>query len=75
MKDKEFRKFTRRDAAEYCGVSIVTIDRALAKRTIGRYQVGRRIVFDKRHLDDFLTRNEYAPKPKKVSKGLLGLQR
>ena len=54
----ENRRFDRSGAAHYCGVSVVTIDRALAKKQIAHYRIGRRIVFDARHLDEFLKANE-----------------
>ncbi len=58
----EKQRFDRCDAADYCGVSIVTIDRALAKRKISCFRIGRRVVFSKGHLDDFLSKNEVKAK-------------
>jgi excisionase family DNA binding protein len=52
------QKFDRCEAADYCGVSIVTIDRALAGRKISCFRIGRRVVFSITHLDEFLARNE-----------------
>lgn len=58
-------KLDRRLAAAYCGVSVVTIDRALANEEIGHYRVGRRILFDpSRHLEPYLQRGEVAAKEK-----------
>ncbi len=54
----EQQRFNRSSAADYLGVSVVTIDRALAKNRISCFRVGRRVIFDKRHLDEFLDRNE-----------------
>lgn len=51
-------RFDRKKAADYCGVSVITIDRALSKNKISHFRIGRRVVFDKRHLDEFLNRNE-----------------
>jgi excisionase family DNA binding protein len=51
-------RFNRKAAAKYCGVSIITIDRALAKKRISCFRIGRRVVFDRTHLDDFLKRHE-----------------
>ncbi len=51
-------RFDRKSAAEYCGVSVITIDRALSKNKISHFRIGRRVVFDKRHLDEFLNSNE-----------------
>jgi excisionase family DNA binding protein len=52
-------RFNRKSAADYCGVSVITIDRALSKNKISHFRIGRRVVFDKRHLDEFLNSNEY----------------
>jgi excisionase family DNA binding protein len=54
----EKQRFDRLAAADYLGVSVITVDRALAKKRISCYRVGRRVIFDKRHLDEFLNRNE-----------------
>ncbi len=51
-------RFNRKGAANYCGVSVITIDRALSKNKISHFRIGRRVVFDKRHLDEFLNSNE-----------------
>ncbi len=51
-------KFDRKSAANYCGVSVITIDRALSKNKISHFRIGRRVIFDKRHLDEFLNSNE-----------------
>ncbi len=51
-------RFDRKSAANYCGVSVITIDRALSKNKISHFRIGRRVVFDKRHLDEFLNSNE-----------------
>lgn len=61
-KGLEKQRFDRRDAADYCGVSVVTIDRALAGKKVSCFRIGRRVVFSKTHLDDFLSRNEYQAK-------------
>ncbi len=50
--------FSRLEAAYYLGVSVITIDRAVAGQKVGCYRIGRRIVFSKQHLDEFLSRNE-----------------
>lgn len=52
------QRFTRIEAAQYLRVSVVSVDRAIAKRKISFFRLGRRIVFAKQHLDDFLNRNE-----------------
>lgn len=64
MKETETEKhmFDRFGAANYCGVSVVTIDRLLAKRKISCFRIGRRVIFSKEHLDSFLLKNEYKAK-------------
>ncbi len=54
----ESLRFDRCHAADYLGVSVVTIDRALAKRKISCFRIGRRVIFSKEQLDNFLRRNE-----------------
>jgi excisionase family DNA binding protein len=51
-------RFNRRTASQYLGISLVTLDRALAKRKISHFRVGRRVVFARQHLDDFLKASE-----------------
>jgi excisionase family DNA binding protein len=52
------QRYSRVEAAYYLGVSVITIDRALAGEKVGCYRIGRRIVFSQQHLDEFLSRNE-----------------
>lgn len=52
------KRYHRKSAADYLGISIVTLDRALAQKKISHFRIGRRVVFDQRHLDDFLAQNE-----------------
>ncbi len=60
-------KFNRPSAAKYLGTSIVTLDRAVKKRQIGRFQIGRRIVFAQEHLDEYLRSKENPPISMKFS--------
>jgi len=60
--EKQTKRFNRHQAAGYCGVSVITIDRALAKEKISHFRVGRRIIFDKSHLDSFLASCEQKAK-------------
>lgn len=57
------QRFDRFEAAQYLGISTVTIDRALAKRKISCFRIGRRVIFSKLHLDEFLSSNECKAKP------------
>lgn len=56
------KRFNRKEAAEYLGVSVITVDRAIANKTISCFRIGRRIIFDRSHLDEFLTKNEVTAK-------------
>lgn len=60
----EKRRFNRLESAAYLGVSVVTVDRAVKNEKISFFRIGRRVVFDKRHLDEYLERNEYKAKVK-----------
>jgi excisionase family DNA binding protein len=55
----------RKAAAEYIGVSLITLDRALRDGEIGHYRIGRRILFSEEHLNDFLALNEQPPADRK----------
>ncbi len=49
----------RRGAAEYLGVCVMTVDRAIRDGEIDHYRIGRRVLFDRdKHLDVFLEKNE-----------------
>ena len=52
------RTLTRRDAADYLGVSVLTVDRALRDGEIDHYRIGRRVLFDEDQLKTFLSKNE-----------------
>lgn len=56
--DIQRKTLTRFDAAEYLGVSVLTIDRKLRDGDIDHYRIGRRVVFDENQLDRFLEKNE-----------------
>ena len=57
--DYEKQRFSRSEASLYLGVSVVTVDRAIAKGKLSFFRIGRRVVLDKTHLDAFLKGNEY----------------
>lgn len=50
--------FSRKDAAQKLGVSVVTIDRLLASRNIAHFRVGKRVLFTDKHLEDYIANNE-----------------
>lgn len=56
------KRFDRKEAAGYLGVSVITIDRAVAKKRISCFRIGRRVLFSKGHLDDFLSSCEQKAK-------------
>ncbi len=63
------QRFSRVEAARYCGISVVSIDRALAGRKIACFRIGRRVIFSTTHLDEFLSRNECKAKIYTKDKG------
>jgi excisionase family DNA binding protein len=46
--------FNKKQAAAYCGISIETLDRYKDSGKLGFTQIGRRVVFRERELDQFL---------------------
>jgi excisionase family DNA binding protein len=56
--------YDRKQAANYIGVSIITIDRAIANKKISCYRIGRCVKFSQQHLDDFLKSCEQKAKDK-----------
>ncbi len=54
--------FSRSEAASCIGVSVITLDRAVAGKKLACYRIGRRIIFSQTHLDDFLSSNEHKAK-------------
>jgi excisionase family DNA binding protein len=49
---------SRKAAAEYIGVCILTIDRALRAGEIDHYRIGRRVLFSEDHLNNFLLKHQ-----------------
>jgi excisionase family DNA binding protein len=49
--------FDRREAANRLGVSLVTIDRQLAKKRMPHFRVGNRVLFTQELLDQFIAQN------------------
>jgi excisionase family DNA binding protein len=56
------KRFDRKQAAQYLGVSVITVDRAIANKTISCFRIGRRIIFNIRQLEEFLQKNEVCAK-------------
>lgn len=49
--------FDRKEAARRLGVSVVTIDRELAKKRIPHVRVGRRVLFTQQLLEKYIEQN------------------
>lgn len=49
--------FDRKEAASRLGVSVVTIDREIAKKRIPHFRVGRRVLFTEDHLKTYIEQN------------------
>jgi excisionase family DNA binding protein len=47
----------RREAAKRLGISLITLDRELAKKRIPHFRVGRRVLFTETHLEQYIERN------------------
>jgi excisionase family DNA binding protein len=58
MSKDQFEAFDRKEAARRLGLSVVTIDRELARGNISHFRSGRRVLFTQAHLDDYIKRNE-----------------
>jgi excisionase family DNA binding protein len=49
------KRYDRKEAADYVGVSVITIDRAVEKKKLACFRIGRRVLFSQQHLEDFLS--------------------
>lgn len=49
--------FDRKEAAQRLGISVITIDRELARKKISHFRVGRRVLFTEEHLDQYIQKN------------------
>lgn len=56
--------FDRREAARRLGISVVTIDRELARGNIAYFRSGRRVLFTQSHLNEYIKRNEHKVREK-----------
>ena len=56
--------FDRKEAARRLGVSVVTIDRELARGNIAYFRSGRRVLFTQTHLNEYIRRNEHKAREK-----------
>ncbi len=49
--------FDRKEAARRLGISVVTVDRQLAKKRLPHFRVGNRVLFNQKMLDQFIDQN------------------
>lgn len=57
------KNLSRPEAAEYLGVSLITLDRALRQRKIRHFKIGRRVMVSIEQLNEFLALCERKPEP------------
>jgi excisionase family DNA binding protein len=57
QQDTEKFTFDRKEAARKLGVSVVTIDRELAKKRMPHFRIGRRVLFTQELLDRYIEKN------------------
>lgn len=62
METTNDKRFDRKEAADYLKVSVMTVDRAIANKKISCFRIGRRVLFSKSHLEDFLSMCEQKAK-------------
>lgn len=58
---KEKITFDRKEAAQKLGISVITLDRELAKRRIPHFRVGRRVLFTEELLRQYIEQNTMRP--------------
>lgn len=49
--------FDRKEAAARLGVSVVTIDRELARKNLPHFRIGRRVLFTQELLEKYIEQN------------------
>ena len=54
--------FSRKEAADYLGVSTLTIDRAIKSKKLSCAYIGRRVILTPAQCDEFFERNVRAAK-------------
>lgn len=58
MSKDQLEAFDRKEAARRLGLSVVTVDREIARGNITHFRSGRRVLFTQAHLDEYIKRNE-----------------
>jgi excisionase family DNA binding protein len=62
------KTFTKREAAEYLGISLRSLEAAMQHGRIGFYRLTSRPTFGQQHLDDFMQSREVKPKVQRMRK-------
>ena len=57
MENTDTLTFDRKEAARRLGISVVTLDREIAKKKMPHFRVGRRILFTENLLLEYINQN------------------
>lgn len=57
QKNEVKKAFDRKEVAARLGVSVVTVDRELAKNRMPHFRIGRRVLFNDELLDEYVKAN------------------
>ena len=57
LENKEKITFDRKEAANRLGVSVITIDRELARKNMPHFRIGRRVLFTQELLEKYIEKN------------------
>lgn len=52
------KTYTEQEAAKLLTLSMMTLKRLRKSKSIGYYQIGRRVTYGEQHLQEFLSANE-----------------
>lgn len=58
--------FDRKEAAERLGVSVVTLDREVARNKMPHFRIGRRVLFTLELLEQYIEENTKQPAQRRV---------
>lgn len=69
MNDEPLKKITfdRREAAQILGISVVTLDRELARKKMPHLRIGRRVLFTQEMLEKYIEQNTQVPSKKNLN--------
>ena len=57
MQEEQKIPFGRKEAARRLGVSVVTVDRLLAKEKLAHFKIGTRVLFNQELINNFIQAN------------------